>query len=92
MRAFKPHLCILIWIIFDSKIDIYIQAVEKNSPAEKAGLRQGDIIIAINDIKVSSAAYLKYELYKYNIGDTIKLTYIRNNKEETTNVVLSETK
>ena len=74
--------------VFENSIQIYVQSVEKNSPADKAGLKQGDIITAVNGNKVSSAAYLKYELYKHKIGDSITITYIRNNKEEKTTVVL----
>ena len=74
--------------MYDSKIDIYVQSVEKNSPAEKAGLKSGDIIIAINDIEVSSVAYLKYELYKYNIGEVITIKVKRNNQEVDLKVTL----
>lgn len=51
-------------------------------------LQKGDIIIAVNDQKVSGAAYLRYELYKYEIGNQISITFIRNNKEITKKVVL----
>lgn len=70
---------------------IYIDTVEKNSPADKAGLQSGDKIIKIGDKEVSSSSYFKYELYKYNVGDTIKITYIRDNLEKEVNLVLSST-
>lgn len=67
---------------------VYIESVESNGPADKAGLRRGDIITKIGDVEVESSSYLKYELYKHNVGDKITITYIRDNKESLTNVTL----
>lgn len=39
---------------FHMPIGIYIKDVIENTPAEKAGLRQGNIIVAVNDIKVET--------------------------------------
>lgn len=74
--------------IFNSETGIYIESVESNSPADKAGLQKGDIIIKIGDVTVENSSYLKYELYKYNVGDKVKITYKRNNKEQTATVTL----
>lgn len=68
---------------------VMIIDVEKNSGAEKAKLQAGDIIISINGNKISNVAYLRYELYKHNIGDTIEITYEREGKEKTVSVKLS---
>ena len=51
-------------------------------------LKKGDIIISINNTTTQDIGYLKYELYKHNIGDTIKITYLRNNKQETIKIKL----
>lgn len=67
---------------------VYIESVESNGPADKAGLKRGDIITKIDDVEVESSSYLKYELYKHNVGDKITITYIRDNKESLTNVTL----
>ena len=72
----------------DSGVAVY--AVESNSPAEKAGLKKGDIIIKIGDTKITSLSKFRYELYKNKPNEKIKITYIRNNKEETTEVTLEE--
>jgi len=88
----RPYLGISMYDIIisrnDKKMGIYIQDVEKGSSADKAGLETGDIITKINDIEVQSSIYLKYELYKHNIGDKITITYLRNNKEYTTEIIL----
>ena len=74
--------------IFSTETGIYLRAVESGSPADKAGLKEGDVIIAINDKEVSTSAYLKYELYKHNVGDEVTIKYKRDNKEYTTTVTL----
>ena len=71
---------------------IYVEEVEENSPAASAGLQQADIITKIENTKVSTSAYLKYELYKHEVGDKVKFTYVRNEKEYTTTVVLGSSK
>lgn len=75
----------------DSKLTsgVMIIDVEKNSSAEKAKLQTGDIIVEINGNKISNVAYLRYELYKHEIGDTIEITYEREGKEKTVSVKLS---
>lgn len=65
-------------------------AVISGSPADKAGLQQGDIITKINNDSVTSNQSLTTLITKYNVGDTVKVTYLRNNKSYTVNIVLSE--
>lgn len=70
-------------IYLDSSIKYgsVIISVEQGYPAEELGLKKGDVIIAIDDAKVEDTSHLRYILYKYEVGDTIKLTIIRDNKE-----------
>lgn len=74
----------------DIEEGIVVLEVVKDSVSEKAGLKKGDVITKIDDDKVTNTAYLKYLLYQHNIGDKIKITYIRDNKEKTTQVTLSQ--
>lgn len=76
----------------DSEIKegIAILEVVKDSSADKAGLQKGDVIIALDDSKVTNTAYLRYLLYQHNVGDKIKLTYIRGKETKTTEVTLSQ--
>ena len=67
---------------------VYINSVEKGSSADAAGLQSGDIITKIDDVEVKSSAYLRYVLYEHKVGDKIKITYYRKNKERTTTVTL----
>ncbi len=68
---------------------VVIVDVEKDSSAEKAGLSSEDVITKINDVEVSNIAYLRYELYKYKIGDEVTITYYRNSKEYNTKIKLT---
>lgn len=79
-------------ITLSSKIKsgIAIISIVEGSGADKAGLKKGDVITKVNDDDVSNVAYLKYILYKYNAGDKIKITYIRDNETKTTEVTLTE--
>ena len=70
------------------KKGVVVLSVEKNSAAEKAGLQKGDIIIKMNKKNIKNIAYLRYELYQYQAKDTVKITYIRDEKEYTTKVKL----
>lgn len=79
-------------IRIDSNIEdgVVVVGVVSGSGADKAGITKGDIIIGINDKKVTNAAYLKYLLYQYGVGDNIKLTVLRNGKEKNINVTLTK--
>ena len=78
--------------ISNSNLDsgVIIIDIEKNSPAEKNGLEPGDIITKINNKTVKNVAYLRYELYKYKIGETINIQIVRDGKEKTINIKLSQ--
>ncbi len=66
---------------------VVVQA-EKGSGAYDAGLTTGDVITKIDGKEVKDSAFLRYELYQHQAGDTIKITYIRDGKENTVNVKL----
>ncbi len=70
---------------------VAILEVVSTSPAEKAGLKKGDIITKIDKEKIESVAELRYELYKHNPGETINITYNRNGKEHNTSILLEKT-
>lgn len=69
-------------------IGVYVESVEKNSPAEKGGLKSGDKIISVNGKEISSTTYFKHELYKYDVGDEITIKVERNGKEKELTITL----
>lgn len=75
---------------FTIKTGVYIQNVESNSPADKAGLMQGDKIVEINGVEVEDTTHFKYELYKCKAGDTITIKYERNGSTKTTKATLAK--
>ena len=69
---------------------VYIDEVEKNSPADKAGLKSGDIIVKIEDAEVRSLAFLKYQLYKHKVGDKIRVSFYRDEELKTITINLDK--
>ena len=63
-------------------------AVVKGSAGERAGLRDKDIITAVNGVKIGSAGSLSTLIGEYKPGDTVQLTVIREGKEIAVNVTL----
>ena len=71
---------------------VVVLDITKNSAAEKSGIQAGDIIIKIDNEEIKNVAHLKYLLYKHNVGDKINLTVLRNNKEISMEVTVTNTK
>ena len=69
---------------------VVVAGIESGSGAASSDLKEGDIITKIDGVEVEDSAYLRYELYKHSVCDTIEITYIRDGKEHTTKVVLSK--
>ena len=74
------------------KSGIAVLEVASNSPASEAGLKKGDIITELAGEKVASIAEFRYELFKHSPGEIIKVKYIRNGKEKTAEIKLTENK
>jgi serine protease Do len=69
---------------------MYITQVGPNSPADKAGLKVGDIITKINDTKMTDNQDLATFIQSLKIGDNIKIEYWRDSKTADANVTLIE--
>ena len=69
---------------------VVLLEVEAGKPAAKAGLIKGDVIFEINGTKTKDMAHFRYNLYKYKVGDTIKVKYHRGTEIKETNIILSE--
>lgn len=63
-------------------------SIVKGSPAEKAGLKDKDIITAVNGVKVGASGSLSNLIGEYKPGDTVQLTVLREGKEIAINVTL----
>ena len=74
----------------DYEKGVVVVDVEKDSPAGVAGLKKDDVILKINDVEIEDTTHLKYILYKYSVGDTVKLEYERDGKTNTVEVKLNK--
>ncbi|WP_068676013.1 S1C family serine protease [Oceanobacillus sp. Castelsardo] len=64
---------------------VYVWTVERLSPADKAGLKQLDVITALDDKPTMSMIDLRKILYQEKkIGEKVKVTYYRNGKRKET--------
>ena len=87
----RPYLGVSIYDsnnYFNNESGVYVESVEENGAADKAGIKKGDKILKINDTEITNTSYFRYQLYKYNIGDKIKITVSRNGSEKTFTVTL----
>ena len=63
-------------------------AVASGSPAQKAGIKEGDIITKVNGITLEQGTSLVSELAQSAPGDTVQLTILRDGKEQVISVTL----
>ncbi|MDR3162738.1 MAG: Do family serine endopeptidase [Helicobacteraceae bacterium] len=67
-----------------------VNGVEPNSPAEKAGVKRGDLIIKVDAKTIANASDLKNTIGSLSPQKTVKLEIIRDKKTITLNVVLAK--
>lgn len=72
----------------DAQQGAYVSSVTSGGGADRAGLRDGDIITAVNDTQVTSVTDLIGAVRSYNIGDTVTVTYVRDGQTQTADVQL----
>ena len=67
---------------------VYIENVTVNGPAYKAGLRQGDVILAIGDKETNKVSDVRNAILDSKVGDTVQVKYERNGRVSTVDVAL----
>ncbi|GGE52740.1 serine protease [Pullulanibacillus camelliae] len=68
---------------------LVVSQISSNSPAGKAGLKEGDVIVAVNSQKIKD--YVDFSTYLYTklkVGQTVKIDYYRNGDKKTTSLTL----
>lgn len=71
-------------------VGAYVVSIEEYSPAEKAGMKVGDVIIKADGKDVKTMDELNEIKNTHSIGDTMTITVNRNGKEKDLVIVLSE--
>jgi putative serine protease PepD len=71
---------------------VTVASVTSGGPADKAGIRKGDVIIAVNNDQIPNVAALTAELAPLKPGDKVTVQYSRNGTVATTTVTLGELK
>src|SRR6266478_4389890 len=64
--------------------------VTAKSPAEKAGLESGDVIIEFNGKKVTDSRHLKLEVARTHPGDTVPIKVLRDSSTKTLEITVKE--
>lgn len=70
---------------------IYVKEVERNSPAEQAGMFAGDIIVEIEGKEVYTVEELKSRIQTFNEGDTVQIVVYRSEMGKYNKVTLDVT-
>lgn len=74
---------------YDNKFGALITGVEENTPASKAGLKRGDLIISVNGKEIRSASDLKNTIGSYSPSIEVNIKFLRDKKIDTINVKLA---
>ncbi|MBA7598116.1 putative serine protease HhoB [subsurface metagenome] len=95
----RPWLGVILYTVDEFAVQRYDLAVEEGvlltlvaegSPAAKAGLEVGDVIVSFGGEKTATAEEIIKLIHSSQIGQELEITYWRGNTENTTVVILSE--
>lgn len=74
----------------DRSFGVLVTAVTRGGPAEQAGLKVGDVVLSVQDIRVDNIDVLGYRLSTAGIGNTVTLDIMRSGKERKMPVKLAK--
>ena len=69
---------------------VLVEKVHADTPAEKAGIRAGDVIITVGDRNIDTARRLRRVLSTYDAGEQIQVEFIREGTKRTVTAELDE--
>ncbi len=67
---------------------VYVNGIREEGAAREAGIKVGDVIISIDDVRVNSGAELQEQVSKYRPGEKVKVILKRNSSVKQFDVVL----
>jgi 2-alkenal reductase len=68
----------------------YVQGVEPGGAADRAGIREGDIIVAVGDERIGAQTTFTEALFAHAPGETVSVAVIRNGREQALQTTLAE--
>lgn len=74
----------------DVENGVVVENPGDGTPASDAGLEQYDVITKVDDKEIKDSTELRAALYEKSVGDTLKLTFYRQDDAQSVNVKLSE--
>ncbi|HEX8332940.1 MAG TPA: PDZ domain-containing protein [Segetibacter sp.] len=83
----KPKIGLQIQDVEEGK-GVKVQEVDENSPAAKAGLKEGDVITEVNGKPVDGVDNVRSEIRDIKEGDTLKVKYNRNGSSQSADIKL----
>lgn len=60
---------------------VYVNRVNEGSAADKAGIKNGDVVVKVGDVAVNSSSELQEQVSRFHPGDKVNVTVSRNGKE-----------
>jgi serine protease Do len=87
---FRPGLSGAVNRVYGFKNGVLVQLIQPGGPAEKAGLKAGDIITQIDGRSVKDGDDLVNEIASRRPGSTIRLGYMRDGKQADTTVTIGD--
>jgi serine protease Do len=74
----------------DGKGGVLVQEVTKDSPAEKAGMKEGDVLLRLNGDELNKVQDLRFRVAAMTPGTTVRFTVLRDGHEQEISVELGE--
>jgi 2-alkenal reductase len=69
---------------------VYVSEVVPGGPADQAGIQTDDVIVAIAGDPITQTDSFSEILFRHQPGETVELTFIRDNREQTADITLTE--
>ena len=87
---FRPNLSGAVNRVYGFKNGVLVQEVQPGGPADKAGLKPGDIIVTIDGRSIKDGDDLVNEIASRHPGSTIRLGFLRDGKQNDTTVTIGD--
>jgi serine protease Do len=77
-------------VYFNLPVGLYITELDAGSDAAEQGIRVGDILLSINNTRITSQEDLEAVIYQYAIGDTVEVVVYRSGRQGTFQLTVQE--